>query len=180
MKLSLRFLADYVKKLHQKLFRTRSSIIFPYSNNQIIYLWRSRCRSRRRFWNSLLRTTTETTTPQNKRAIGRTRKMGVLHVRHVLYNNPVPSSAKQQCEINACLTTIWPCNTKYFILWIYFSCAPLQSSSNALRKHCRMRIKQGNRKCLFSAADFLGFVPSLLKIPNVNLFSYFLTNKMHW
>ena len=118
MKISRRFLVDYVKTLNQKLFRTCSTIIPPYSNNQISDLWSFRCRSRRRFLNSLLRTTTATRRPQTKRATGRTRKMGVLHVRHVLYINSVSSSAKQQCEINACLTTIWPCNTKYLILCI--------------------------------------------------------------
>ena len=49
MEFSRRYLADYVKKLHHKACRTCRTIIFPYSTNQIIDLWRCRCRSRRRF-----------------------------------------------------------------------------------------------------------------------------------
>ena len=41
-------------KLHQKACRTSSTIIFPHSTNQIIYLWRRRCRCCRHFLNSLL------------------------------------------------------------------------------------------------------------------------------
>ena len=52
IKISRRHLAHYVKKLHQKACRTCSTIIFPYSVNQIIDLWHCCC-SRRRFLNSL-------------------------------------------------------------------------------------------------------------------------------
>ena len=48
---SRRHLVDYVKKLHQKACRT---IIFPYSTNKIIDLWRCRGRCRRHFLNSIL------------------------------------------------------------------------------------------------------------------------------
>ena len=43
MKIS-RHLADYVKTLHQKGCRTCSTINFPHSTNEIIDLWRCRCR----------------------------------------------------------------------------------------------------------------------------------------
>ena len=42
--ISRRRLADYVKTLHQKAYRTCSTIIFLHSTNQIIDLWRCRCR----------------------------------------------------------------------------------------------------------------------------------------
>ena len=44
-KISRRRLADYVKILHQKVCCMCSTIIFPHSTNQIIDLWRCRCRS---------------------------------------------------------------------------------------------------------------------------------------
>ena len=47
MKISRRRLADCVKTLHQKACRTCSTIIFLYSTNQIIDLWRCRWRCRR-------------------------------------------------------------------------------------------------------------------------------------
>lgn len=52
-KISCRHLGDYVKNVHQKACRTCSKIIFPYSTNQIIDLWRYRCRCRSvlRFFN---------------------------------------------------------------------------------------------------------------------------------
>ena len=37
MKISRRCLADYVKKLQQKACRTCSTIIFPYSTNEIMF-----------------------------------------------------------------------------------------------------------------------------------------------
>ena len=46
MKISRRCLADYVKKWHQKAC---STIIFPYSSNEIIDLWPCRSRYRRCF-----------------------------------------------------------------------------------------------------------------------------------
>ena len=53
-KISCRHLGDYVKNVHQKACRTCSKIIFPYSTNQIIDLWRYRCRCRSvlRFFNN--------------------------------------------------------------------------------------------------------------------------------
>ena len=39
-------LADYVKELYLRACRTCSTIIFPYSTNQIIVFWRRRCRCR--------------------------------------------------------------------------------------------------------------------------------------
>ena len=51
MKISRRRLADYVQTLHQKACRTCSTIIFLHSTNQIIDLWRCRCR--RQILNSL-------------------------------------------------------------------------------------------------------------------------------
>ena len=52
MNISLRRLADYLKKLHQKACRTCSMIIFLYSTNHIIDLWRCRCHCHRLFLNS--------------------------------------------------------------------------------------------------------------------------------
>ena len=58
LKTSRRRLAEYVKKLHQKACRTCSTIIFPYSTNQVIHWWRWRClcpgHRRRGFLNSLV------------------------------------------------------------------------------------------------------------------------------
>ena len=42
MKISRRRFADYVKTLHQKACRTRTTIIFLHSTNEIIDLWRCR------------------------------------------------------------------------------------------------------------------------------------------
>ena len=53
MKISRRRLADYVKTFHQNVCRTCSTIIFRHSTNQIIDLWRCRCR--RHILNSLVR-----------------------------------------------------------------------------------------------------------------------------
>ena len=49
-----RHLEDCVKNVHQKACRTCSKIIFSYSTNQIIDLWRCRCRCRSvlRFFNN--------------------------------------------------------------------------------------------------------------------------------
>ena len=60
MKISRRPLADrdYVKTLHQKSCRAWSTIIFPLSTNQIIGLWRCRCRCLRQILNSLFVHTT--------------------------------------------------------------------------------------------------------------------------
>ena len=52
MKISSRRLADYVKTMHQKACRTRSTIIFLHSTNQIIDLWRCRRRCRHQILNS--------------------------------------------------------------------------------------------------------------------------------
>ena len=52
MKISRRHLADYVKKLHQRACRTCSTILFPHSTNQIIYLLCHRRCCHRRFVNS--------------------------------------------------------------------------------------------------------------------------------
>ena len=52
MKISRRRLVDYVTKLHQKACCACSTIIFPHSINQIIDLWRCRCR--RQILNSLI------------------------------------------------------------------------------------------------------------------------------
>ena len=49
MKISRRHLADYVKKLHQKACCTSNTIFFLHSTNQIIELWRCRCRCCRYF-----------------------------------------------------------------------------------------------------------------------------------
>ena len=54
MKISRRRLADYVKTLHQKAWRTCSTIIFLHSTNQIIDLWRCRWCCRSQILNSLL------------------------------------------------------------------------------------------------------------------------------
>ena len=54
MKISRRYLADYVKTLHRKACRTCSTIIFCHSTNQIINLWRCRCRCCLHFLNSLI------------------------------------------------------------------------------------------------------------------------------
>ena len=54
MKISRRHLADYVNKSRQKTCRTCSTLIFPRSANQIIDLWRCRCRCRRHFLKSLI------------------------------------------------------------------------------------------------------------------------------
>ena len=43
---SRRRLPDYVKTLHQKACRTCSTITFPHRTNQIIDMWRCRCRRR--------------------------------------------------------------------------------------------------------------------------------------
>ena len=53
MKISSCRLADYVKTLHQKTCRTRSTIIFPHSTNQIIDLWCCRCLCLRQILNLL-------------------------------------------------------------------------------------------------------------------------------
>ena len=53
MKISRRRLASYVEKVHEKACCTRSTIIFLRSTNQIIDLWRCRCRCCRHFLNSL-------------------------------------------------------------------------------------------------------------------------------
>ena len=50
---SRRRLADYVQTLHQKACPTCSTIVFLYSTNQIIDLWRCRWRCRRQISNSL-------------------------------------------------------------------------------------------------------------------------------
>ena len=52
MNIPRRRLADYVKKLHQKVFRTCSTIIFSHSNNQTIDL--GRCRFRRHSFKLLI------------------------------------------------------------------------------------------------------------------------------
>ena len=54
MKISRRHLADYVKKLHQKRAARAARLFFPHSTNQIIHLWRCRCRRCRHFLNSLI------------------------------------------------------------------------------------------------------------------------------
>ena len=52
MKISRRHSADCAKKSHQKACRTCSTIIFHHPTNQIIDLWRIRCRCCRHFLNS--------------------------------------------------------------------------------------------------------------------------------
>ena len=54
MNISRGRLADYVKTFHQKACGTCCTIIFLNSTNQIIDLWRCRCRSRHRFLNTAL------------------------------------------------------------------------------------------------------------------------------
>ena len=51
--ISRRRLADYVKKLHQKVCHTCSTIIFPHSTNQIDFWCCYRCR--RNFFNSAIK-----------------------------------------------------------------------------------------------------------------------------
>ena len=58
---SRRHLVDYVKELHQKAWRTCSTIIFPHSTKQIVDLWRCPGRCRRHFLNSLLGSLRSTT-----------------------------------------------------------------------------------------------------------------------
>ena len=65
MKISRRHLPDYVKTLHQKACRTCSTIIFLYSTNQIIDLWRCRWRCRRQILSSLV--PTELKQPRRRR-----------------------------------------------------------------------------------------------------------------
>ena len=43
MSISRRRLADSVKELHQRGLLTHSTVIFPYSTNPILELWRCRC-----------------------------------------------------------------------------------------------------------------------------------------
>ena len=84
MKISSGHLADYVKKLC-----LCSTIILPYSTNQIVDLWRCRCRSRRRFLSSLLRSLRSTTRLQRRRhqiCILNWQKQ-ILHALHVLFCN---------------------------------------------------------------------------------------------
>ena len=52
MKISIRHLGDYVKKLHQKVCRTYWTIVFPYSTNHIVDV--RRYRGGRRFFHSLM------------------------------------------------------------------------------------------------------------------------------
>ena len=54
MKISRRHLAECIKKLLQKAWRTCKPIIFPHPTDQIIDLWRCHRRSRRYFLNFLL------------------------------------------------------------------------------------------------------------------------------
>ena len=54
MKNSHRRLVDYVKKMHEKACRTCSTIVFPYSTNQIVDLWCCRCLCRRHFLHFLV------------------------------------------------------------------------------------------------------------------------------
>ena len=110
------------QNIASKACRTCSTIIFLYSANQIIDLWRCRWQCRRQILNSL------PSQWQTQRKCHKLRiwlaveciKLSVPLVLHALNNNSVPSSAKQQLEIVTfeVLMTTW--TDKYWILDVWF------------------------------------------------------------
>ena len=124
MKIFLCRLVDYVKKLHQKMCRTCSTIIFLLrSTNQNTDLWRFRGRCRHHVLNSLKRNFSQDRQRRQKSMIWLVEwgQIIVLHVQQRTYRILWRSLSNVKVKFpNKVLTTTWSPKTKFFIHYIKF------------------------------------------------------------
>ena len=116
---------EYSKAMHGNSCCTCSTITLPFLTNNMLALWRFRCRSRRRCFKREFKKRRRLRQRQRQNAVillvERT-KMIVLHVRHAFLNNSLPYSSKLLREMTKfkVLTTTWTNYSESFSLTLHF------------------------------------------------------------